>query len=217
MASAAQLEAALSQLSEKDQSFAKSLLAGFKKYKSFTLKQQQWVDTLVQRATEPKPEPLMGAVGDYSGVFNLFEVAKKSQKFPKLHLQVADHMPVVLSVAGPNSQYQGQINVTDGGPYGQNKWYGRVDRDGNWTVCRKEYPEIGDVAKLLLELGKDPAAAASQYGKMTGYCCFCHRPLSDEKSVAVGYGPVCADKWGLKDAWKKSAGLFSGLLAKEQA
>jgi hypothetical protein len=211
MASAVQLESALPKLSEKDRSFANSLLGGFKKYKGFTPNQQKWVDILVDRAEAGPPVPLVGDVGNFAGVYKLFEVAKQHQKFPKLHLQVAGQ-PVVLSVAGPNSQYPGQINVTDGGPFGNNKWYGRVNRDGEWTVCQREYPEIGEVAKLLKTLGEDPAGVAAQYGSVTGYCCFCHRPLSDEKSVAVGYGPVCAEKWGLKDAWKKSAGLFSGLL-----
>jgi hypothetical protein len=217
MASAFQLQQALPKLSAKDQEFAKSMLSKHAKWGSFTLGQQKWVDILVERAEAGPQVPLVGDVGNFAGVYKLFEVAKAKQKYPKLHLQVADHMPVVLSVAGDKSKYPGQINVTDGGPFGQNKWYGRVNKDGEWVVGRGEFPEIGEVAKLLRELGEDPAGVAAKYGKVTGYCCFCHRPLSDEKSVAVGYGPVCAEKWGLKDAWKKSAGLFSGLLAKEVA
>lgn len=32
---------------------------------------------------------------------------------------------------------------------------------------------------------------------VTGHCCFCSLPLTDERSTAVGYGKVCADHFGL--------------------
>lgn len=35
------------------------------------------------------------------------------------------------------------------------------------------------------------------YGRNTGNCCFCARELTTGESVAMGYGPICADKYGL--------------------
>lgn len=37
---------------------------------------------------------------------------------------------------------------------------------------------------------------ARAFGKQHGFCCACARDLDDERSLAVGYGPVCADNNG---------------------
>ena len=50
---------------------------------------------------------------------------------------------------------------------------------------------------ILAQLATQPAQLAAKHGKLTGHCCFCNSELSDEKSTNVGYGPVCAKRWGL--------------------
>jgi hypothetical protein len=52
---------------------------------------------------------------------------------------------------------------------------------------------------LLDALAADPERVAAAYGKHTGQCCFCGSALSDGRSVAVGYGPICAKHYGM--AW----------------
>lgn len=37
---------------------------------------------------------------------------------------------------------------------------------------------------------------ASQIGRTHGFCCVCVKPLSDDKSLAVGYGQTCANNNG---------------------
>jgi len=44
---------------------------------------------------------------------------------------------------------------------------------------------------------KVTAEQASAFGRLWGSCVFCSRLLTDERSIAVGYGPVCADHNGL--------------------
>lgn len=39
-------------------------------------------------------------------------------------------------------------------------------------------------------------AEAQEFGKQYSLCCACARTLDDERSLAVGYGPVCADHYG---------------------
>lgn len=41
------------------------------------------------------------------------------------------------------------------------------------------------------------AEDAAKFGHLTGQCVFCARRLTDERSIAVGYGPVCAEREGL--------------------
>lgn len=36
---------------------------------------------------------------------------------------------------------------------------------------------------------------AKEYGALYGVCCRCAAPLTDEKSIAAGIGPVCATKF----------------------
>ena len=101
---------------------------------------------------------------------------------------------MVLSIAGPRSKYSGQIQITDGGTYPHNRYYGRIDGQGNWT--RHRDADSG-VEAILRRLGDDPAGTAAEYGKLTGNCCFCSKHLEDERSTDQGYGPVCAKNFNL--------------------
>jgi hypothetical protein len=116
-------------------------------------------------------------------------------KWPKVRLQLADGSPLVLSVAGPASKAPGQVNLTDGGPFGRNVFYGRVSPAG--VADLRDLPARNEVVGVLRRLASEPEKVAAEYGKLTGNCCFCNRELSDERSTAVGYGPVCADHFGL--------------------
>jgi hypothetical protein len=62
---------------------------------------------------------------------------------------------------------------------------------------------------LLERFAKEPAKVASEFGRATGRCCFCNAALTDARSTAVGFGPVCAETWSLKDQWKVAASVFA--------
>jgi len=163
-----------------------------------SLTQPQWnfVASLVQQATAPAPKLDTESVGDFAGVIELFKSA--NLKYPKI--TIGSIGPVVqLSMAGAKAKKPGTINVTDGKPYGQNIWYGRVNADGTWEKSFKATDEIGEILKGLSE---DPAGFASAHGDKHGSCCFCNKTLTHPNSVTAGFGPVCADNWGLKSQWK---------------
>lgn len=131
------------------------------------------------------------------GVFSLFEQAIANKlKYPKIRLQTRTGSPVVLARAGVKSKYTGQVLITDGAPFGSNIYFGRVGMDGVFYPSQVQSPAV---IELLERLSADPVAVASEYGRLTGHCCFCELPLKDARSTAVGYGPVCAEKFGL--AW----------------
>lgn len=160
-----------------------------------TDKQWAFAKRLVQ-ATKSKPVKACKNVGNMSKLIDLFNKAKQHLKWPKISLEVNGH-PVKLSLAGERAKVPGSITVTDGGPFGANRYYGRVDPDGTWHKPYKQFAELPDVEGLLTDMSTDPAATAAKHGHLTGNCCFCHRPLSDAKSTAVGYGPTCAANYGL--------------------
>jgi hypothetical protein len=137
-----------------------------------------------------------------AGVFALFSHAiAQKLKYPKIRL-IADYQgqsfgtDVVLARAGDKSHYTGQIMVTDGRPFGSNLYFGRIDEQGVFHATDAAH---GCIFDLLRRLSENPAKVASEYGKLTGNCCFCSRRLDDPRSTAVGYGPVCAEKFGV--AW----------------
>lgn len=103
-----------------------------------------------------------------------------------------------LHVSGTASKYAGQIQVTNGFGYGhpENLWYGRIDSDG--LHRSRACPEA--VVVRLKAWNDDPdslVAEAKAYGHRTGCCCFCSTKLTTPESVTAGYGPICAERWGL--------------------
>lgn len=164
---------------------------------SLSDKQWNFVGSLVAQTknfSSPAPEMPKERVGDFSGVIELFTKAKGNLKYPKISLTTKSGGTVMLSLAGDKAKKPGTINVTDGKPFGENIWYGRVDASGSWEKTHSATDEVGAVLK---ELSNDPAGFAANYGHKTGNCVFCLKKLTDEKSTTVGYGKVCASNWGL--------------------
>ena len=128
-------------------------------------------------------------------VFALFDQAiSHSLKFPKIRLQTSDGRTVVLKVNGEKSKYKGQIAVVDDRPFGEGSYFGRIDVTGKFYAGRDNDSRI---ESLLYRLAENPAHVASEYGRLTGNCCFCSTPLKDARSTAQGYGPICAQHFGL--------------------
>lgn len=210
------LEIVMQNLSAKDQEFAKSLTDFYKRKATLSPKQEYWVQVLLDRSMNKEKKPEDKQVGNFNGVYALFAKAKQKLKFPKIWLEVKGK-PIVLSMAGEKSKNPGIINVTDGGSFGNNRWYGRVQVDGTWTRGMKTYEEQTEVEQLLKAMSRHPAQAAKEYGQITGRCCFCGKHLKDEHSTAAGFGPQCAKQWGLADAWKKATGILDIESLKEAA
>lgn len=59
--------------------------------------------------------------------------------------------------------------------------------DGRWI-----FVYAPGVIRDLSEATCMSAEEAAQFGALYGVCCNCARDLTDERSIAAGYGPVCA-------------------------
>lgn len=118
-------------------------------------------------------------------------------KFPKVNFLTTDKRTLVLSLAGSTSKYPGSVQVKVDG-----EWIGRVEPDGN---VAGPLSRNATMVQTLAIIAGDPAQAAKAYGAVTGACSFCRRELTDAGSVEVGYGPICADKYGLPHTPKGSA------------
>lgn len=52
-----------------------------------------------------------------------------------------------------------------------------------------------EIVALLKELDADPLEAAKKHGKLAGRCCSCGRELTNDGSIELGIGPICAEKF----------------------
>jgi hypothetical protein len=149
----------------------------------------------------PRPAAPVADVGGLQRVIAMFDVARRHLRFPAI---VLDGFRV--SVAGARAAQPGSLTVTGldavfNSQRGRSErpWFGRVSLDGLFAPGRNA-PD--GLAAKLSAFAADPAGEAARYGHLTGRCCFCNRRLgegADQRSVEVGYGPDCADHFGL--AW----------------
>jgi len=138
-------------------------------------------------AAAPAPAPV---VVDMKPIADFLTAAKdRGLKFPKARFLAPGNREMRLSVAGDKSRTPGAIQVVIAG-----EWVGRIAADG--TVGGRLATET-DLLATLTTIAANPAAAAKAYGALTCRCSFCDKALTDEGSVEVGYGPICAKQWGL--------------------
>lgn len=70
---------------------------------------------------------------------------------------------------------------------------------------------------MVRRLCENPEETLRAEGRRTGTCCMCGRGLTDERSVNLGMGPVCASRWGLSAAWLSAAGIGGATTGRFQA
>jgi len=101
---------------------------------------------------------------------------------------------------GPN---EGSVNVSlpGGSPWqvGSVTYAGKVLAGGRFIASRglkSQRLEKGLVA-FLRAFARDPVGQAKASSEVFGACCFCSRALTRNESIGVGYGPTCAERYGL--------------------
>lgn len=223
-----------SQLEAKNHNFVESLLDSGAKRQEWTVSQLSWARYYVYRLANlhatanlhggSTTVDLADGTTSFAGVFDLIQKAKDNGlKHPALILKLptAGSLKVRLGVP-KNPKYADRLLLTDGGKWPNSKWYGAIDKHGKWE-CPSKVPSAvrEEIADTLYQLASDPAGTAKVQGKLTGHCCFCGTGLTDPHSVAAGFGPYCADKYGLKAQWhtavKKAAALDAAADAKAEA
>jgi hypothetical protein len=145
------------------------------------------------RRNQPRPESAqLNSVG-LSRIFAMFDSAKIQLKRPSIRLANEAGQHLHLSLAGSASKNAGFVYVKADSGFDAT-YYGKISPEGRFF-------KVGScpaaIEPLLQSFANDPEGIATKYGRLTGCCCFCGRKLTDERSTVVGYGPVCADKFGL--------------------
>lgn len=149
-------------------------------------------------ATVPPP-PGLGAVSLAPVADFLAAAQARGLRYPKARFLAPGGGEFRLSVAGAQSQAPGSIQVVL-----DEQWIGRVTPTG---VVVGKLARRPDLIAALLDIAANPAEAAAAYGALMCRCSFCDRPLTDDGSVEVGYGPICAARYGLPHVPKGSRDL----------
>jgi hypothetical protein len=151
-----------------------------------------WVHKLAIEAVQrsaPQPAKRVVPLGDFSKIAELFRHAGSQLKFPKIQFAFEDGTKLKLSLAGPTARRPGTVNVVTGDG---DVWYGRISVEGVFEPGRESN---ADIESKLKAFAADPAGFAGAWGRQSGFCCFCSRELTDERSTEKGYGPVCAERY----------------------
>ena len=191
------LRRALPALDERSRSFALDLItkSSDRRY-GLSDKQWYWVDQLIERAAQGPREPVKVEVG-IAPVVALLDRAAERLKHPAIMVRV-NGRNLRLSIAGPTAQVPGSINVCSAATFEDREWFGRIHKSGHFEPSRKHSAETAAAIVVALQaLAADPAGSAAEFGRLTGFCCMCGRPLCDARSTAAGFGPQCARIWGL--------------------
>jgi len=194
-------------IAPKDRGFAEDLLRAYDRWGvNLTAGRVKWIGILANNTPKPQREKI--DIGKIDGVIDLFDKAAKHKTCPAVVLVVgyADEKetePVLAKVyrAGPDTVAPGTLNVVDH-DVEPSTWYGRVLLDGNFELS----PRLNDddkanakfIVNKLREFTCDPIGVATQFGRITQRCCFCYRRLDTPESKTAGYGPTCAENFGLE-------------------
>ena len=164
--------------------FAASLLESVRKYGSLTERQLSAVHNIIAKDNAPKPVIKPAAVLNLAPVFERFKIAQsKGIKRPKMNV-----IDFQFSLAPEHGRNAGHLYVKSGEQY-----VGKVSGEGEFFRAR----EISDdQVEALKVISQDVLLAARAYGQKHGQCSMCRRSLTNEVSIALAMGPVCADNWG---------------------
>jgi hypothetical protein len=176
----------------RDPAFALSVLASFKtaerKQVVMGATMRYWLHKLAQPAAPKAPALTI----EVAGIVRMFSTAAAALKRPAVVITSGD-LSLKIAVAGSRSRYTGQLMVTS--PNYGGEYYGRIDLAGGWHPAAAATEAV---VALLVAFAAEPERIAAEHGRQTGACCFCSRHLEDARSTSVGYGPVCAERYGLR-------------------
>lgn len=189
------LNAASLLLTGRDREFADSLLTQWRQGREWSAKQAYWAGVLAERPNLPAAEKV---VGDMQPILVTFETAAKHLKRPGFRFALNTTTALRIALAGSGSRNAGDFYVTGDArsEFDERPYFGRLDRKGEFHPAKDGRPPA-DIRAALVRFASDPVGQAREYARLFGRCCFCNRELTDERSTNVGYGPDCAEHYGL--------------------
>ena len=119
----------------------------------------------------------------YIEIFTLFNNAATHLRYPAINLTSKDGHKIRVYRAT-----KGYIAIKVDGEY-----VGKLVSADVKIILYSAKELLPEIDALL----SNPISESALQGKEYGRCCFCNRELDNEGSIFHGYGPICAEKWGL--------------------
>lgn len=119
----------------------------------------------------------------YAEIFELFNRAATHLRYPAINLTSKDGRKIRIYRAT-----KGYIAIKVDGEY-----VGKLMSAGAQIILYSAKELLDEIDTLL----SNPITESALQGREYGRCCFCNRELDNEGSIQHGYGPICAEKWGL--------------------
>lgn len=190
---------AASLLRDSDSDFARDLVSAYDKYGGrLTAGRRVWLHKLALEARDRSAKPRVDRPGiPAARLDEMFDFARASGnlKRPRIDVDV-EGIHFVLQVASERSKNPGAIYVKSASRRGGVPTYLGKIIDGTFHPAF-EYDHLPEVKAAFDALNADPVNVIAQGGLKSGRCCYCRLQLTDERSLAAGYGPVCAKNWNL--------------------
>lgn len=177
-------------------SFAAKMVDSYFRYRNPSASTIGWIHKLAVEGFS-KPTTISVTIGKRANekIIELFgNAVKNGLKAPKLRMRNANVGIQLYFKANSFNKtiYINDLDKSEMGNFGYQKvYYGKIEA-GEFVPSRK-CP--ADVVEMIEAFADDPEGSVIAYGKMTNECCFCGRALTDDKSIKMGYGPVCKRKW----------------------
>lgn len=207
-------------LSAEDHDFGISLCEYHRKHGRLSDKQLYWVRRLTAKAagmlpvaagTTNTPKAAVETMAFSAQPLRaIFDKARESIKYPSITLPgipiAGDKLRIYLSEQSP--KYAGHLMFKCASGDLDKLLYAVVDKEGNGTLFM--YPlrkrlELGTYTKeqntalvnAIMGIAIDPLKVTKINGIKYNHCCFCGNELTNVSSVYHGYGPTCAENYGL--------------------
>jgi len=144
------------------------------------------------RSTEPDAAILGGLA--LARVTTLFEHARAAGlERPRIRLSRGEWR-IGITPAAPSSRNAGGFYVKASSGLRRGVYCGLITSGGLFRPT--QWCPL-DVIGALRDFNENPTEVARAYGQRLGTCCFCGLTLTDGRSVAMGYGPICARNYRL--------------------
>jgi hypothetical protein len=133
-------------------------------------------------------------------MLDLFGRAKLHLKKPSLKFEINPGAGerLVFYIAGLTSKYAGMIMISNGKMFNdpENKWFGYITNNVHDAIYFTQQANEWN-KQVIKNFVENPLGNAVLNGKEFCNCCFCGIELTSKESLHAGYGPICAENWGL--------------------
>jgi hypothetical protein len=230
-------------LSHRSQNFAQSLIRQGRNKGWLSSKQMPFVHKMIEEGNEEKTrradrdaryeaERIARAakreadrigttpVGDdeaeqgYEAVMALFDAAGDTLSRTRIHLITNDDREVVVRSNRRKAESNDVLYVHNHGADHKDRFaqFGHITKATN-AYNFTPYADA-EVRRVMTLLRDDPLGTVMDMGRKSGRCCFCSLPLTDERSTAHGYGPICAKNYKLAWSHKTAQMIEEGISLK---